>query len=118
MEMDFIEQIDEACLKLKKILKIKQKKEEQSFLSMDFVKEAASAGKMSTEVKQVLDVLLQHRFLSEHAEIDTPCLALATCIDLMHKEGISLDVAKRLADLACYKLDGKLKVLNNNHRNI
>lgn len=104
MELDFIELIDEAYLKLKKIRKIKQKKEEQS--NMDFVKEAASAGKMSTEVQLILDVLLQQRFLSEHAEIDTPCLALATCIDLIHKEGISLDVAKRLSDLACYKLDG------------
>lgn len=103
--MDFIEQIGKASSKLKKIRKaVKSKKEEQ--LSMDFVKEAASAGKMSTEVNQIVDVLLQHRFLSETVETDTPCLALATCIDLMHTEGISMEVAKRLTDLACFKLDG------------
>jgi hypothetical protein len=105
MEMDFIEEFQNAGTKLNQIRKIKQKKD-QSFSSMDFVKSAASAGKLSSEVNQIVDGLLQHNFLMANG-IDLPALSLAVAADLIHVTGISIHVAKRLVDLACYKLDGQ-----------
>ena len=104
--MEFIEKIQEAHSKLKLIRSVKQKKD-QSFSSMDFVKSAASAGKLSSEVNHIVEDLLHHGYLSDNNEIEMSSLALAVCVDLMYSSGISVDVAKRLVDMACLKMDGK-----------
>lgn len=104
-ELDFIQKINQTSDRLKQIKKINQKKE-QSYSNMDFVKSAASAGRLSSEVNQLTEKLLQHEFL-QFTEFDTSVLSLAVSVDLMFSVTTTLHVAKCLCDLACLKVDGK-----------
>lgn len=73
---------------------------------MDFVKSAASAGKLSSEVNQLTEILLHHEFITS-TEFDISVLSLAVSVDLMFSVTTTLHVAKSLCDLACLKLDGE-----------
>ena len=104
VELDFIEQFQCTSDKLKNIRKIPQKKD-NSYSSMDFIKSAASAGKLSSEVNELTKALLQHEFLAA-TDMDVSVVSVAVSVDLMYSQKTTLHVAKSLCDLACLKLNG------------
>ena len=89
--------------KLLKISKTSQKRE-RTLSTLDFVKSAASAGKISSEVTQIADLLLQHPFVVDDP-VESSMTLMAVCIDLMFNAPLSFHVCKSIIELASIKVD-------------
>lgn len=98
--MDFVEQLDTISEKLLKISK--PEKKERTHSTLDFVKSAASAGKISAEVNQTAEMALQHPFIVEQ---DSQLMAMATCVDFIFMSPLPYNICKTLVDLASLKVE-------------
>ncbi|XP_057314867.1 zinc finger FYVE domain-containing protein 26-like [Hydractinia symbiolongicarpus] len=99
-EVDFVEQLDTISEKLLKISKPERK--ERTHSTLDFVKSAASAGKISAEVNQTAEMALQHPFIVEQ---DSQLMAMATCVDFIFMSPLPYNICKTLVDLASLKVE-------------